>query len=358
MVWQTWIHLIYSREDYEKLMMFTRKKEYQDKYKISEGAIIKGKLNLDKDLGGSVGIEGKKSLILLTQSKIDHIYEDLISYDVIKSPYQVCLLDNLDASELEFTPKKILLKKATYLTEEDLAWYLDEITINDKFNNDLYQEDLELKSSGEHFMYSLSKIIILILDRLGEMKIDYIEDLFNTANLLYIGMGSWIFGMADGRIMYPLLRRFISLTNSFESETKNIDYIVNYVNAFSNNLVIFLNDQGWTDSEYEEEPTFNISKMDQGTVMIMCSIGSAINTFFMTSRTEDIPLPFELLRALMQSFDAFGRWLFATINESEIKHLILEIKKRLSSTYNNVYETAILEANNSYLALKKLFLSK
>ena len=353
MINQSFIHIIYSKQDYENLLEFINNKESRNKYDILGGAIISGELKLDEKIGGQIGEKGKRSLVIIIQSEKLQIAEELISYGVIKTPYQVCPLEILDASELVYTPDGAIIKKAKYLSKEDFLWYLDEMEINNDLNNEKYQEEETIKSIGKRFMSSMSKIIILIYNHLNEQKSEKIKDLFNNANLLFKNIGLWIYRNADGRIIYPVLDRFLSITNTIDSD--DFRHIINYVNDFGNDFLEFLSDQDWINPKYHEEPTFNQSKMALGTVMVLCSIGSAIDTFIMISCNNDVPLPFELMRTLMDSFDVFGRWLFASAKQSEVESLSANIQKALEFKHNKIFETAVLEVENSYRNLKKLF---
>ena len=122
---RSWFHKIYCKNDYYKLVEFI---ENDDRIFIVGFAVIEGKVLLDELLGGFFGEEGKKILTVLTQSDGSLIIEEMISKKVIQDWNALVLLDNIDYSEREDSPKGTIVKKATYLSYEK---FLEELEKKD-----------------------------------------------------------------------------------------------------------------------------------------------------------------------------------------------------------------------------------
>jgi hypothetical protein len=70
MINQSFIHIIYSKQDYENLLEFINNKESRNKYDILGGAIILGELKLDKKIAPpNISYLFRDSLLLINSSR-------------------------------------------------------------------------------------------------------------------------------------------------------------------------------------------------------------------------------------------------------------------------------------------------
>ncbi len=121
-------------------MKFT---EENDIIFIVGGALIEGVLN-PLECGGfkEFGVEGKKSLVLLTQSDGSSIINEMIENVIIEDRNLIFLLDDLNDSEVEETKYGFKIKKAIYLSEEEYEHHLGLLDKKDIYYNLSYYKEI------------------------------------------------------------------------------------------------------------------------------------------------------------------------------------------------------------------------
>lgn len=139
---RSWIHLIRSKTDHDKIMEFTDK---NDIIFIVGAALIEGVLHSVEYFNcGDFGEEGKRSLVLLTQSDGSSIIEEMIEKSIIEDWSLIFLLDDIRESELENTENGFKIKKATYLSKEDYEHHLELLEKETIYNKLRYQKEKEI----------------------------------------------------------------------------------------------------------------------------------------------------------------------------------------------------------------------
>ncbi len=90
---------------------------------------------------GKFGEEGKKSLVLLTQSDGSLIIGEMFENSIIEDWSLILSLDDIRESELEHTENGFKIKKAIYLSKEDYEHHLELLEKETIYNNLKYQNE-------------------------------------------------------------------------------------------------------------------------------------------------------------------------------------------------------------------------
>jgi len=338
---RSWIHLIISKDDYERLIQFIEKNDYKYKYNVVGFALIHGLIQLNEDLGGYIGAENKRSLIVLTQSDGSSIIDDLISNKVIEDVYKIILIDKLKESELLHSSQGVRIKNAKYLTQKRFLLYLERLEINEEYYNTSFQKELELKATGELFIRYISKIILGIFSYLNNNCNKKIDELFIDTTELFNALGSWVYGGRDAKIVYPYLKTFME--NANDIKIKKFSYLLNYINYIGDDLLRILNENQRIDPNFYD--TFSTSDLhDKMTgVLLMWRLGNLIIKTIELSEKKEVPILIQFFRSYDKIFDIYGKWLFTDYAISNISEPLKEFGTALDYKQEEAFNDIVKE---------------
>lgn len=357
---RSWLHPIYCKEDYDKLLEFTELDEYKNELLIVGIALIEGEVLRHDRIGGSIGEKNKKTLMVLTQSDGNWIVDELIAKGVIEDWYIVTPLGNLHPSEIEYTSKGGRVKKAKYLSYEEFLNHLEELETSPLYNNAAYKEELalesELKSTGHLFMGQVAKIIVGVFSYLEQKNHLQIESLFNNATSLYNALGSWVFGGCSPKIVYPELKLLVKKAD--EIEVDDFSDIVGYIIWVGNGILKTMEKHQHIEEDYFESYTLKQDNDTNSGLILMWRLGWFTEKIMATSRAIEEPILLEPFKAFDNLFSAFGRWIFAQESVEELYRCFRGYEKALEIGKDPVFDVIMNEAKitseNTSRFLKKI----
>lgn len=217
--------------------------------------------------------------------------------------------------------------------------------INSEDNNSNSQDDTNVKSTTRPFLLFQSKTIIGIYSHLQKYPDKDIEALFSNAVDLFNALGSWIYGGASPKIIYPELKLFIKNANNCSVES--FTHFLDYINWLGNNLFKILEDNQWIQEHYYE--SFTIRKSNDVTtgLFFMWRIGWLIASIKDISKGNEVLNLLQLLKTLDTLFDGFGGWIFNQEGLTNITLYFHEFEKMLKMEFASEYDELLEEANKT-----------
>jgi hypothetical protein len=194
-------------------------------------------------------------------------------------------------------------------------------------------------------MYFQSKIIVEIFTYLQEYEKKEVEDLFSNAIDLFNALGSWIYGGASPKIIYPELQLFIRKTNSIKAE--NFSLLIDYINWAGNTLFETLENNQWIEEHYYESYTLKKSNDVTTGLFFMWRLGWLIVRIKEISDENKILPDYLNSTAFHKLFDAFGAWIYHQEEINNINRSFQEFKTLFDESYNPLYEHVLEEAKKT-----------
>jgi len=227
--------------------------------------------------------------------------------------------------------------------------------INHEDNSSYIQDDKSLKPTGRLFMTYQSKIIGYTQIYLQDHDDKEIENLFSNAVDVFNALGSWIYGGASPKIIYPVLQIFIKKANTNNAE--NFSHILDSINWLGNNLYKILEDNQWIEEHHYE--SFTIRKSNEITtgLFFMWRIGWLIVSMKDISKENKVPNLLQPLKTLDALFDAFGGWVFNQEGLANITQSFQELEKIFEMEFAPIYHEVLEETNKTRNNIAK-FLQK
>jgi len=227
--------------------------------------------------------------------------------------------------------------------------------INHEDNSSYIQDDKSLKPTGRLFMTYQSKIIVGIYSNLQDHDDKEIENLFSNAVDVFNALGSWIYGGASPKIIYPVLQIFIKKANTNNAE--NFSHILDSINWLGNNLYKILKDNQWIEDHYYG--SFTIRKSNDVTtgLFFMWRLGWLIVSTKDISKKHTVPNMLQSLKIVNTLFDAFGGWIFNQEGLTNITQSFKEFEKIFEMEFAPIYDEILEETNKTRNNIAK-FLQK
>ena len=182
-----------------------------------------------------------------------------------------------------------------------------------------------------------------------------IKALFSNAINLFNALGSWIYGGASPKIIYPELQLFIKKANNCSAES--FTHLLGYINWEGNNLYKILEDRQWIEDHYYESFTLRKSNDVTTGMFFMWRLGWLIVSMKDVSKENNIPNLLQPLKTFESLFDAFGAWIFNQQELINITQSFQEFEKMLETKLDTVFDELLEEANKMRSNIAK-FLQK
>lgn len=131
---RSWVHVIYGKDKYNKLLKIEESEEYKGMFFIGDYILIKGKIKLIDRLGGSIGEKEKKTLLVLSHADGFWLVEDLITRGILEDEPTIIPLHNLHPTELNHTSQGTIIQKGTYITKEEFLHHLEKMEFDGEYN--------------------------------------------------------------------------------------------------------------------------------------------------------------------------------------------------------------------------------
>ncbi|NHJ22777.1 MAG: hypothetical protein EAX91_17670 [Candidatus Lokiarchaeota archaeon] len=205
--------------------------------------------------------------------------------------------------------------------------------------------NLSLKSLGHQYMYYQSKIIVGIFSYLQDRTNKQIEDLFSYAVDLFNALGSWIYGGASPKIVYPVLQLFVKKANL--TNNKSFSDLLEYINWLGNSLFKILKDNELIESYYYESFTLRQSNNVTTGLLFMWRIGCLNEILREKVEEDDIKILLQVQVAHANLFDAFGKWIYHQEEIFNITQSLEQLENLVGDNINPTYEDLLEETSKT-----------
>jgi hypothetical protein len=227
--------------------------------------------------------------------------------------------------------------------------------INSNDNNTISKEELSLNSVGRRYLNYQSKIIVGIYSFLQEHEDKQIEDLFSNAVDLFNALGSWIFGEASPKIVYPELQLFLRKANTANNE--NFSDFLEYINWMGNSLFKMLEENELIEDHYYESFTLKQSNDVTTGLMFMWRLGWLSEKIKEIANKDDVPILLQIQNAQANLFDSFGNWIYHQEETNNITRSLKQLEKLIGEKSNSIYDELVEETRKTSINVAK-FLQK
>ncbi len=200
-----------------------------------------------------------------------------------------------------------------------------------------------------------SKIIVGIYSYLQDHKDKQIEDLFSNAVDLFNALGSWIYGGASPKIVYPELQLFVRNANT--SNNENFSDFLSYINWMGNTLFKMLEENELIEDHYYESFTLRQSNNATTGLMFMWRLGWLTENIKEIATEEEVPILLQIQNAQANLFDAFGKWIYHQEEIFNITQSLKQLEKLVGENCNSIYDELLEETRKTSINVAK-FLQK
>jgi hypothetical protein len=308
---RSWIHLMYSKQDYERLHEGIKENELI--FEVGS-AILNGQLHCVHG-ERTFGEDGKKSLVVLTQSDGSVVIDELIDAGAIADRSTVFFLDDVDSSFLEDTKNGTRIKNLEYFTTlKEFEQKLNVFEENEEFNNTIYQARLRKKADGLLYMCYFCRVVIGIFGFCQEQgKSDALDSLFQQAQGIVDDLGYW-YHLESLTASYIVadVENFIRLAH----KVKNSQFkaFIEYAIQLGTNLITFLSKL----SQEEESISFESKAFKAEAELLLWQLGELKVRIMDRSQMDKEPIPYQPFVALKELFISFGKWIYGNGDEATI----------------------------------------
>lgn len=350
---RSWIHIIYSKNEYNRLINFIQRNE---KVSLFGYIVINGLIHFNTNCSPTThtfGAKGKKSLLLHINSELDNYIDILIENNVIDDYYYVILLDNVIPSELNFRSNNPKIKNGKYLSKNQFQFHLLKLETDNTYNNEAFQYEESSKSTCILFMYYLGGIILGTVKFYKEEEDPNYLRLTNLCNTLFDILGVYSFSIYNHNEIIPIVEECIEINKKLSQ--KNDHYFLKYINwilqDFYQTLREFriLNDIS-TYNSHELLSSLNEKHF-------LWEFGALINRVMQISQNKKVPILLQFFNGLTGVFDSYGNWLYGDGKLLKIKKRITTFKNTLNfdqkKEYHEIIEYARELAEEIYKEIEK-----
>lgn len=217
------------------------------------------------------------------------------------------------------------------------------------------QGELSLKSTGRLYMNYQSKAIVGIYSYLQDRTDKQVEGLFSNAVDLFNALGSWIYGGASPKIVYPELHLFVRKANTIKTES--FSNLLEYINWVGNSLFKILEDNELIEDHYYESFTLKQSNDITTGLLFMWRIGWLyINISEISNENNNQILP-QFQVAFDNLYDALGNWIYHKEGILNLTQSFKQFEKVIGGKFDSIYNELMEETKNTCANLDK-FLQK
>ena len=334
---RSWIHLIRSKNDYEKILEGFKNNEFI--FEVG-GVVLDGIIHCEFS-ERVFGEEGRKSLVTLSQSDGSSVIDELIEAKAIEDWNSVLCLDDIATSDIDHTKKGGKIKNARYLTYDEFQDILEKLEEDESFNNTNYQSYLEQKGTGILFMCYFSRILLGFYGILNDHHDSEIETLFGDVQEIVEVLGLWCHGDK-----YPVAMLVDDVSDFMENahliKMKEFDHLSIYIEYIGNDFVDYftpLKKGIW--SEIPEPRKFPLEVM-----MISWQLGELQVRISDISQTENVPIPLQPFVALKEVYLALGKWIYGDGDKpsiiKEAERLMIELEAEQDPVFQEAFDLAKL----------------
>lgn len=215
---------------------------------------------------------------------------------------------------------------------------------------------LALNSTGRLYLNYQSKIIVGIYSYLQDHEDKQIEELFSNAVDLFNALGSWVYGGASPKIVYPVLQLFVRNANTANNE--NFSDLLGYINWMGNSLFKVLEENELIEDHYYESFTLKQSNNVTTGLMFMWRLGWLNEKIKEISNENGVPILLQVQNVQNNLFDAFGKWIYHQEEIFNISQSLQQLEKLVGEKSNSIYDELLEEtrktSNNVVKFLQKL----
>ena len=338
---RSWIHLIYSKHDYERLYEGIKNNEFI--FEVG-AAILDGTIHC-RHQERIFGEKGKKSLVVLTQSDGAMVIDELEEKGAIIDRFTVFHLDDVDPSLLEHTKRGVKIKNATYIpTFEEFEKILEVFEQDVMFNNAAYQSHLMKKADALLYMCYFCRIVVGIFSFCQEKGKDKnLELLFEDAQGIVDDLGYWYhLDHFPPSFIIEDVKIFLKRVNTINQ--LDFNHIKEYLEDLGNNLIAFLS----TITQEENYLPSESKEMNPEIRLLMWQLGELKVRIIDRSQREDKPIPYQPFVALKDLFTQVTSWIYEEGNETTIVMVAKRVNEEIEQfnfihfkeEFNRVLETS------------------
>lgn len=168
-----------------------------------------------------------------------------------------------------------------------------------------------------------------------------IEDLFSYAVDLFNALGSWIYGEASPKIVYPELQLFVKKANT--ANTEDFLILLNYINWVGSSLFKILEDNELIEDHYYESFTLKQSNDITTGLFFMWRLGWLYTNMREISSENKTEITPQFQVAFDNLYNAFGNWIYHQDGIVNLTPSNIQLEKVTRGKFDLIYDEILEE---------------